>query len=118
MVVTLYLSNYCINECTYCPYHLQNKSITRKKLTQEEIIQEVIALQDLWHKRLDLEAGEDQKNNTIEYILECINTIYSIKHKNGAIRRVNANIAATTVEQLEAKLFVFFFAYNLTKVNS
>ena len=94
----LYLSNYCINHCVYCPYHAQNKHIGRKKLTQDEIRREVIALQDMGHKRLALEAGEDPVNNPIEYILECINTIYSIKHKNGAIRRVNVNIAATTVE--------------------
>lgn len=98
MFAPLYLSNYCVNGCTYCPYHLKNKHITRKKLTQEELRKEVIALQDMGHKRLALEAGEDPVNNPIEYILECINTIYSIKHKNGAIRRVNVNIAATTVE--------------------
>lgn len=98
LVAPLYLSNYCINGCVYCPYHAKNKEIARKKLTQEEIRQEVIALQDMGHKRLALEAGEDPKNNPIEYILECIKTIYSIKHKNGAIRRVNVNIAATTVE--------------------
>ena len=94
----LYLSNYCINGCLYCPYHLKNKHIARKKLTQEEIKAEVIALQDMGHKRLAIEAGEDPVNNPIEYILESIKTIYSIKHKNGAIRRVNVNIAATTVE--------------------
>lgn len=94
----LYLSNYCVNGCVYCPYHLKNKHIARKKLTQEEVAKEVIALQDMGHKRLAIEAGEDPVNNPIEYILECINTIYSIKHKNGAIRRVNVNIAATTVE--------------------
>ncbi|MGN0453442.1 MAG: [FeFe] hydrogenase H-cluster radical SAM maturase HydG [Ruminococcus sp.] len=94
----LYLSNYCVNGCTYCPYHLKNKTIPRKKLTQEEVKAEVIALQDMGHKRLAIEAGEDPVNNPIEYILECINTIYSVKHKNGAIRRVNVNIAATTVE--------------------
>ncbi len=94
----LYLSNYCINGCKYCPYHGQNKHISRKKLTQEQIRQEVTALQDMGHKRLAIEAGEDPKNNPIEYILECIDTIYSVKHKNGAIRRVNVNIAATTVE--------------------
>ena len=94
----LYLSNYCINSCVYCPYHITNKHIPRKKLTQEEIKNEVIALQDMGHKRLALEMGEDPKNNTIEYLLESIDTIYSIKHKNGAIRRVNVNIAATTVE--------------------
>ena len=94
----LYLSNYCVNGCVYCPYHAKNKTIPRKKLTQEEIKNEVIALQDMGHKRLAIEAGEDPINNPIEYILESINTIYSIKHKNGAIRRVNVNIAATTVE--------------------
>ena len=98
MFAPLYLSNYCVNGCTYCPYHAKNKTIPRKKLTQKEIRKEVIALQDMGHKRLALEAGEDPKNNPIEYILECIHTIYSIKHKNGAIRRVNVNIAATTVE--------------------
>ncbi len=94
----LYLSNYCVNGCVYCPYHHQNKHIARKKLTQEEVKKEVIALQDMGHKRLAIESGEDPVNNPIEYILECIKTIYSIKHKNGAIRRVNVNIAATTVE--------------------
>ncbi len=94
----LYLSNYCVNGCVYCPYHLKNKHIARKKLTQEEIKAEVIALQDMGHKRLAIEAGEDPVNNPIEYILECIKTIYSVQHKNGAIRRVNVNIAATTVE--------------------
>ena len=94
----LYLSNYCVNGCVYCPYHAKNKHITRKKLTQDEVRAEVIALQDLGHKRLAIESGEDPVNNPIEYILECIKTIYSIKHKNGAIRRVNVNIAATTVE--------------------
>ena len=98
MFAPLYLSNYCINGCTYCPYHLKNKHIPRKKLTQEEVRKEVIALQDMGHKRLALEAGEDPVHNPIEYILECIDTIYSIKHKNGEIRRVNVNIAATTVE--------------------
>ena len=92
------LSNYCVNGCVYCPYHLKNKHIARKKLTQEDIVKEVTALQDMGHKRLAIEAGEDPVNNPIEYILECIKTIYSIKHKNGAIRRVNVNIAATTVE--------------------
>ena len=104
MFAPLYLSNYCVNSCTYCPYHVKNKTIARKKLTQEDIRREVIALQDMGHKRLAIEAGEDPVNNPIEYILECIKTIYgiktiySIKHKNGAIRRVNVNIAATTVE--------------------
>ena len=94
----LYLSNYCVNGCVYCPYHLKNKTIPRKKLTQEEVKAEVIALQDMGHKRLAIEAGEDPVNNPIEYILECIKTIYSVHHKNGDIRRVNVNIAATTVE--------------------
>ena len=98
MFAPLYLSNYCVNGCVYCPYHLKNKHIARKKLTQDEIRKEVTALQDMGHKRLAIEAGEDPVNNPIEYILECINTIYSIKHKNGSIRRVNVNIAATTVE--------------------
>ena len=98
MFAPLYLSNYCVNGCVYCPYHLKNKHICRKKLTQEEIKKEVIALQDMGHKRLAIEAGEDPVNNPIEYILESIKTIYSVKHKNGAIRRVNVNIAATTVE--------------------
>ena len=94
----LYLSNYCVNGCTYCPYHAVNHHMPRKKLTQEEVKREVIALQDMGHKRLAIEAGEDPVNNPIEYILECINTIYGIHHKNGAIRRINVNIAATTVE--------------------
>lgn len=94
----LYLSNYCVNGCVYCPYHKKNTHIPRKKLTQEEIKQEVIALQDMGHKRLAIESGEDPVNNPIEYILESIKTIYSVKHKNGAIRRVNVNIAATSVE--------------------
>ena len=94
----LYLSNYCVNGCVYCPYHVKNKRIPRKKLTQEEVRAEVIALQDMGHKRLAIEAGEDPVNNPIEYILECINTIYSVHHKNGDIRRVNVNIAATTIE--------------------
>ena len=94
----LYLSNYCVNGCLYCPYHMKNKHIPRKKLTQEEVEKEVIALQDMGHKRLAIETGEDPVNCPIEYVLDCIHTIYSIKHKNGAIRRVNVNIAATTVE--------------------
>lgn len=98
MFAPLYLSNYCINSCVYCPYHVKNKHIARKKLTQDEIRKEVVALQDMGHKRLAIEAGEDPVNNPLEYILESIKTIYSIKHKNGAIRRVNVNIAATTVE--------------------
>ena len=98
MFAPLYLSNYCVNGCVYCPYHLKNKHIARKKLTQEEVRKEVIALQDMGHKRLAIESGEDPVNNPIEYILECIKTIYSVHHKNGDIRRVNVNIAATTVE--------------------
>ncbi|MEG0771491.1 MAG: [FeFe] hydrogenase H-cluster radical SAM maturase HydG [Clostridia bacterium] len=98
MFAPLYISNYCVNGCVYCPYHLKNCHIERKKLTQEEVKKEVIALQDMGHKRLAIECGEDPTNNPIEYVLECIDTIYSIKHKNGAIRRVNVNIAATTVE--------------------
>ena len=98
MFAPLYLSNYCINGCTYCPYHLKNKHIPRKQLSQEDIRREVIALQDMGHKRLALEAGEDPVRNTMDYYLDSINTVYSIKHKNGAIRRVNINIAATTVD--------------------
>lgn len=94
----LYLSNYCVNGCVYCPYHLKNKTIHRRKLTQEEIKNEVIALQDMGHKRLALETGEDPVNNPIEYILESIKTIYSVHHKSGDIRRVNVNIAATSIE--------------------
>lgn len=101
MFAPLYLSNYCVNGCTYCPYHAKNKQIPRIKLTQEQIRREVIALQDMGHKRLAIEAGEDPVNNPLEYILESIDTIYSIKHKNGAIRRVNVNIAATTVENYQ-----------------
>lgn len=99
MFAPLYLSNYCINGCLYCPYHTKNTRIPRKKLTQEEVRAEVIALQDMGHKRLAIEAGEDPVNNPIEYILDCIKTIYSVKHRNGSIRRVNVNIAATTVEE-------------------
>ena len=98
MFAPLYLSNYCVNSCVYCPYHVKNRHIPRKKLTQEEVAREVTALQDMGHKRLAIEAGEDPVNNPIDYILECIDTIYGIHHKNGAIRRVNVNIAATTVE--------------------
>ena len=98
MFAPLYLSNYCVNGCLYCPYHQKNKTIARKKLTQAEIEREVVALQDMGHKRLALETGEDPVNNPIEYVLESIRTIYGIHHKNGAIRRVNVNIAATTVE--------------------
>lgn len=95
----LYLSNYCVNGCTYCPYNCRNKNIARKKLTQDEISREVIALQEMGHKRIVIEAGEDPKNNPIEYILESIETIYGTKHKNGAIRRLNVNLAATTVQE-------------------
>ncbi len=98
MFAPLYLSNHCINGCVYCPYHAKNRTIPRRKLTQEEIRREVIALQDMGHKRLALETGEHPKLNPIEYVLESIDTIYSIHHRNGAIRRVNVNIAATTVE--------------------
>ena len=98
MFAPLYLSNYCVNECRYCPYHHHNKHIARKQLSQEDIVREVVALQDMGHKRLALETGEDPVNCPIEYVLESIKTIYGIKHKNGAIRRVNVNIAATTVE--------------------
>ena len=98
MFAPLYLSNYCVNGCVYCPYHHQNGHIPRRKLTQEEIRAEVIALQDMGHKRLAIELGEDPLNNPLDYVLESIKTIYDIKHKNGAIRRVNVNIAATTVE--------------------
>lgn len=99
MFAPLYLSNYCINGCTYCPYHAINRTIPRRKLSQEEIRREVIALQDMGHKRLALEAGEHPKYSPIEYILESIDTIYSIHHRNGAIRRVNVNIAATSIEE-------------------
>lgn len=94
----LYVSNYCVNGCVYCPYHFKNKHIKRKKMTMDEIKAEVVALQDMGHKRLALEAGEDPVNNPIEYIIDCIKAIYDVQHKNGAIRRVNVNIAATTVE--------------------
>ncbi len=118
----LYLSNYCINGCTYCPYHAKNKHIPRKKMSQEDIINEVTALQDMGHKRLAIESGEDPVNNPIEYILESIDTIYSIKHKNGAIRRVNVNIAATTVENYrklhEAKIGTYILFQETYKKNS
>lgn len=93
----LYLSNYCINGCTYCPYHAANRTMERKRLTQQEIEREVLALQDMGHKRLALEAGEHPLNS-MDYIVESIRTIYGIRHRNGAIRRVNVNIAATTVD--------------------
>ncbi|MGO4986988.1 [FeFe] hydrogenase H-cluster radical SAM maturase HydG [Gallicola sp. Sow4_E12] len=95
----LYLSNYCVNGCVYCPYHAKNKNMPRKKLSMEEIEKEVIALQNIGHKRLALEAGEDPKNAPIEYILDAIKTIYSVHHKNGDTRRVNVNIAATTIKE-------------------
>ncbi|MEG0798378.1 MAG: [FeFe] hydrogenase H-cluster radical SAM maturase HydG [Acidaminococcaceae bacterium] len=98
MFAPLYLSNYCVNGCLYCPYHQGNTTIARKQLSQEDIKREVIALQDMGHKRLALETGEDPVNCPLEYVLESIKTIYSIKHKNGAIRRVNVNIAATTID--------------------
>lgn len=101
MFAPLYLSNYCVNGCRYCPYHAKNTTIARKQLTQEQIVAEVIALQDMGHKRLALETGEDPVNCPIEYVLESIKTIYSVKHKNGAIRRANVNIAATTVENYQ-----------------
>lgn len=102
MFAPLYLSNYCVNGCTYCPYHAKNREIPRRKLTQQDIEREVVALQDMGHKRLALEMGEHPTMNTMEYLLESIKTIYSIKHKNGAIRRVNVNVAATTVENYRA----------------
>lgn len=98
MFAPLYLSNYCVNSCVYCPYHAKNKNIARRKLTQEEIKAEVLALQRVGHKRIALEAGEHPVMNPLEYILESIDTIYSVRHANGAIRRVNVNIAATSVE--------------------
>ena len=115
MFAPLYLSNYCINGCVYCPYHQKNKTIPRRKLTQEEIRREVIALQDMGHKRLALEAGEDPRNNPIEYILESIKTIYSVHHKNGAIRRVNVNIAATASCAMQASAPTFSFRRPTTK---
>ena len=95
----LYLSNYCVNGCLYCPYHAKNRDIARRKLSQDEIREQVIALQDMGHKRLAIESGEDPVMSPIEYILESMKTIYSVKHRNGAIRRVNVNIAATTVDE-------------------
>ncbi|MCL2481356.1 MAG: [FeFe] hydrogenase H-cluster radical SAM maturase HydG, partial [Spirochaetaceae bacterium] len=93
----LYLSNYCVNNCSYCGYKCSNK-IGRHQLTQEELKLEVRALEAMGHKRLLLEAGEDDKKCPIDYILECIDTIYNEKFKNGSIRRVNVDIAATTIE--------------------
>ena len=98
MFAPLYLSNYCVNGCIYCPYHAKNRHIPRRKLTQEEIRNEVTALQDMGHKRLAIELGEHPVQNPIEYVIESINTIYGIHHKNGDIRRVNVNIAATSIE--------------------
>jgi 2-iminoacetate synthase len=94
----LYLSNYCVNGCVYCPYHYKNKTIPRKKLSQEEIAEEVRALIRTGHKRLAVEAGEDPVNNPLEYILDSIRTIYSVQEGGNSIRRVNVNIAATDVE--------------------
>ena len=94
----LYLSNYCVNGCVYCPYHAQNKTMPRRKLTQAQIAEEVRALQDMGHKRIAVELGEHPVQNPIEYVLESLDTIYSVKHANGSIRRANVNIAATTVE--------------------
>ena len=99
MFAPLYLSNYCINGCVYCPYHAKNKHITRKKLSQDEIYNEVLALQDMGHKRIVLELGEHPQYNDIQYVLDSIKTVYSVKNKHGEIRRVNINIAATTVEE-------------------
>ncbi|HHW66579.1 [FeFe] hydrogenase H-cluster radical SAM maturase HydG [Defluviitalea raffinosedens] len=93
----LYLSNYCVNNCKYCGYKCSNE-IKRHRLTQEELRAEVRALEAMGHKRLLLEAGEDDENCPIEYILECIQTIYNEKFENGSIRRVNIDIAATTAE--------------------
>lgn len=94
----LYLSNYCINGCVYCPYHAINRTIPRKKLSQSEIEAEVRALIRMGHKRLAVEAGEDPRNNPLEYILDSIKTIYSVREGGNSIRRVNVNIAATDVE--------------------
>jgi len=94
----LYLSNFCVNGCVYCPYHYKNKTIPRKKLSQEEIAEEVRALIRTGHKRLAVEAGEDPVNNPLEYILDSIRTIYSVQEGGNSIRRVNVNIAATDVE--------------------
>ena len=120
----LYLSNYCVNGCLYCPYHAENQDIPRHRLTQDEVRAEVVALQDMGHKRLAIEAGEDPVHSPIDYILECMRTIYSIKHENGAIRRVNVNIAATTVEEYrmlkEAEIgtyILFQETYNLSLIH-
>lgn len=94
----LYVSNYCVNNCTYCGYKCSNKDFARKKLTMDELREEIRVLESLGHKRLALEAGEDDNECPIEYILDCIKTIYSLKFENGSIRRINVNIAATSVE--------------------
>jgi 2-iminoacetate synthase len=93
----LYLSNYCVNTCTYCGYGC-NTNIFRKKLSMDELVQEVKILESMGHKRIALEAGEDPVNCDIDYIIEAIQKIYSIHFENGSIRRINVNIAATTVE--------------------
>lgn len=98
MFAPLYISNYCVNNCKYCGYKHCNDELFRKKLNSEELIAEVKALEKLGHKRIALEAGEDPINCSIDYVLDCIKDIYSIKFKNGSIRRINVNIAATTVE--------------------
>ncbi|MBI5978504.1 [FeFe] hydrogenase H-cluster radical SAM maturase HydG [Clostridium perfringens] len=94
----LYVSNYCVNNCTYCGYKYCNNELKRKKLNKEQLIEEVKVLESLGHKRIALEAGEDPVNAPLDYILDCIKSIYSIKFDNGSIRRINVNIAATTVE--------------------
>lgn len=94
----LYVSNYCVNNCTYCGYKHCNDELKRKKLNKEQLIEEVKVLESLGHKRIALEAGEDPVNAPLDYILDCIKSIYSIKFDNGSIRRINVNIAATTVE--------------------
>lgn len=100
MFAPLYLSDYCVNRCSYCGYNNEH-CMTRRKLSQEELAEEIRVLQSMGHKRLALEAGEDPRNCPIDYILECVKTIYSLKFDNGAIRRVNVNIAATTVEDYQ-----------------
>lgn len=94
----LYVSNYCVNNCTYCGYKHCNDELKRKKLNKDQLIEEVKVLESLGHKRIALEAGEDPVNAPLDYILDCIKSIYSIKFDNGSIRRINVNIAATTVE--------------------
>ena len=97
MFAPLYISNYCVNSCKYCGYQACNQ-FDRKKLSQEEIIQEVKILEQMGHKRIALEAGEDPNNCPLDYVLEAIDTIYSVKTNDGNIRRINVNVAATTVE--------------------